>query len=168
MITVPHNAPTSTTLVQHYARLGDQSGIATLVAGVGYAFRPDNGYGFALVSATDPRLTLLGHVATADQQWQADRETRRHVAAHAAQEMSTTGVYKGFTLDELAVTFMRLHDPKDWRAPIADWVPGELVMVAVAAIEYYAATPVTVTLNTTTMQYLLTAIGYRQGPAGDH
>jgi len=94
--------------------------------------------------------------------------TAPHHPAQAPQEMSRTGVYKGFTLDELATTFYRLHDPKDWRDPIAAWVPGELVMVAVASIEYYACTPVTVTLNTTTMQYLVTSIGYRQGPAGDH
>lgn len=162
MSTVPQTTPARTALVQHYARLDDISGIATLVSGIGYVFMPEGGDRSQLLDYRDPRLTLLGHVHTADQQWQRDHEAR------AAQEMSTTGVYKGFTHDALHEAFDRLCDPADWKAPISAWVPGELVLVACAAIEFFTATTPTVALNTRTMQYLVTSIGYRQGPAGDH
>jgi hypothetical protein len=88
--------------------------------------------------------------------------------AQAAYDMATTGVYKGFTHQALSDAIDRLTDPTDWRGPISTWVPGELVLVAVAAIEFYTATTPTVQLNTSTMQYLIESVGYRQGPAGDH
>jgi predicted heme/steroid binding protein len=88
--------------------------------------------------------------------------------AQAAYDMSTTGMYKGFTHQALSDAFDRLSDPADWKAPIDAWVPGELVLVAVCAIEFYTSTSPIITLDTDTMQYRLTAPGYRQGPAGDH
>jgi hypothetical protein len=87
--------------------------------------------------------------------------------AQAAYDMATTGLYKGFTHQALSEAFDMLC-PHDWRGPIDTWMPGELVMVAVAAIEFFTATAVTVQLETNTMHYRLTSPGYRQGPAGDH
>ena len=93
--------------------------------------------------------------------------TLPHIA-QAVYDMSTTGMYRGFTRDALAHAFDRLCDPADWKAPIDTWVPGELVRIAVCAIELYTSTTPIITLDTDTMRYRLTAPGYRQGPAGDH
>lgn len=57
--------------VRHYAYYGDVYGIARLVGG-GYYFTPEVGES-RLVSYKDPNLMLLGHVATADQQWAIDQ-----------------------------------------------------------------------------------------------
>jgi len=76
-------------------------------------------------------------------------------------------VHKGYTYGQLREAFTAAHDPKDWKAPISVWVPGEAVMLTVAAIEFYTATNPKVQLNTETMRYLITSEGYRQGPAGD-
>lgn len=59
------------TKVAHYAYYKDDYGIARMVSG-GYYFTPDVGES-RLVSYKDPNLMLLGHVATADQQWAADQ-----------------------------------------------------------------------------------------------
>lgn len=76
--------------------------------------------------------------------------------------------YKGYTVADLRVVFDRVCDPVDWKNPITAVTTGEGVMGLVAAIEFFTATTPTVTLNTTTMRYLVTSEGYRQGPAGDH
>jgi hypothetical protein len=78
------------TKIQHYASYvihgQEVYGIATLLSG-GYSFVPDVGEG-RLVSYKDVDLTLYGHVATAEQQWDADqaqgglvRTTSRTLAA---------------------------------------------------------------------------------------
>jgi hypothetical protein len=75
-------------------------------------------------------------------------------------------VFKGYAVDDLKAVFDRICDPKDWRGPIAATMAGELVMAAVAAIEFYTATTPKVELDITTMRYLVTSEGYRMGPAG--
>lgn len=95
--------------------------------------------------------------------------THPHSAQAARiQEIATTGVYKGFTLEALREAFDHVCDPDDWKAPIDIWLPGDLVPVAVCAIEFYTATSPVITLDTDRMHYRLTAPGYRRGPAGDH
>jgi hypothetical protein len=76
-------------------------------------------------------------------------------------------VYKGYTLGTLRAAFEAVSDPADWKGPIAATMPGEAVMVAVAAIEFYTATVPTVSLDVRTMTYLVESVGYRMGPAGD-
>ena len=61
-----------------------------------------------------------------------------------------------------------MKDPNDWKAPIAVSLPGEFVLIVVAAIKFYTATIPEVTLDVSTMRYTVTSIGYRAGPAGDH
>jgi hypothetical protein len=82
-----HHPAKQNNRVAHYAYHGDEYGIATLVSG-GYTFRPEGAASIRLVSYKDPALMLLGHVATADQQWAEDtahgglvRTTSRTLAA---------------------------------------------------------------------------------------
>lgn len=77
-------------------------------------------------------------------------------------------VYEGFTYGELEAAFTAVHDPEDWRAPIAARCKGEAVMLVVAAIKFYTATVPRVSLNLETMDYIIQSEGYRRGPAGDH
>ncbi|MGA2260003.1 MAG: hypothetical protein ABSH28_01055 [Acidobacteriota bacterium] len=76
--------------------------------------------------------------------------------------------YKDFRVSDLRKLFEKLADPKDWKGPIAATMPGEAVLGACAAIEYFTATVPRVGLDTQTMTYLVTSEGYRMGPAGDH
>lgn len=64
--------------------------------------------------------------------------------------------------------FSAVHDPDDWKAPIEVWVAGEAVLAVCEAIRFYTATEPKVALDVTRMRYLVTAEGYRAGPAGDH
>jgi hypothetical protein len=75
-------------------------------------------------------------------------------------------VYKGYTLEQLRRVFDAVADPKDWRAPIAATMSGEVVLAACAAIEFFTATTPRVSLDTRTMTYLVESEGYRAGPAG--
>lgn len=81
-----------------------------------------------------------------------------------------TITYKGFPVEALKTAFTAVHDPKDWKAPILCNVLGEHVALVCAAIEYYTATEPTVELvmQANRISYTIRAIGYRQGPAGDH
>lgn len=76
--------------------------------------------------------------------------------------------YKGFTYGALKAAFDAVKNPTDWKAPIAVWLPGEAVLLAVAAIEFFTATQVQVALDQANMKYYLESEGYRMGPAGDH
>lgn len=80
--------------------------------------------------------------------------------------MNTT--YKGFAIEDLQSAFEAVCDPSDWKKPIAATMPGEAVMLAVAAIEFMTATVPTVSLDVRSMRYLVESVGYRAGPAGDH
>lgn len=76
--------------------------------------------------------------------------------------------YKGFRVSDLRRIFDKLADAKDWKAAIAATMPGEAVLGACAAIEYFTATIPRVRLDMRTMTYVVTSEGYRMGPAGDH
>jgi len=73
-----------------------------------------------------------------------------------------------YTPDELSAIFAEVHDPDDWKAPIAVWCAGEAVLPICEAIRFFTATEPKVELDTTRMRYLITSEGYRAGPAGDH
>ena len=77
-------------------------------------------------------------------------------------------IYKGYTHKQLTAAFAAVEDPDDWRGPICAAMPGEAVLPVVAAIEFFTATTPTVQLDTQTMTYYVSSIGYRAGPAGDH
>ncbi len=72
-----------------------------------------------------------------------------------------------YTQEQLKEAFDLLADPADWRAPIAVFLPGEHVNLAVEAIKHFTATVPTVMLDLTRMKYLIRSEGYRAGPAGD-
>jgi len=73
-----------------------------------------------------------------------------------------------YTPDELGAVFAEVHDPDDWKAPIAVWCAGEAVLPICEAIRFFTATEPKVELDTARMRYLITSEGYRAGPAGDH
>jgi hypothetical protein len=73
-----------------------------------------------------------------------------------------------YTYSELSRAFDAVKNPRDWKAAILAAMPGEAVMVVVAAIKFFTATVPTVALNTRTMLYQVRSEGYRAGPAGDH
>ena len=75
-----------------------------------------------------------------------------------------------YTQDQLSQAFDAICDPADWKAPIAAWVSGEGVNLAVAAIQHFTATTPSVAacLNQAPIRYLIESVGYRMGPAGDH
>lgn len=77
-------------------------------------------------------------------------------------------VYNGFTEEQLRTAFDKMADPDDWKGPITATMPGECVMLAVSAIEFYTGATPQVSLNMDTMTYIVDSPGYRAGPAGDH
>ena len=79
------------------------------------------------------------------------------------RKMTTT-----YTHEELGAIFDKVCDPDDWKAPIAVWCPGEVVLPICEAIRFFTATEPKVELDTARMRYLITSEGYRAGPAGDH
>jgi hypothetical protein len=79
----------------------------------------------------------------------------------------------GYTIDELQAAFNRVRDARDWKAPIRATVGARakhggidvaLLAKIAAAVEFYTATKPTITIIGTTAH--VTAVGYRQGPAG--
>lgn len=77
-------------------------------------------------------------------------------------------LYKDFSPEQLEEAFNRVCNPEDWKDEILATCPGELVSLVCASIEFYTATVPTVALNTRTMEYIISSVGYRMGPAGDH
>jgi len=62
MATVHEMSRARKAATRHYAHLGDVEGIATLVNGSGYLFRPTGERKAVLVHYADPRLILHGYV----------------------------------------------------------------------------------------------------------
>ena len=82
-----------------------------------------------------------------------------------------TAVYKGYSYELLKETFDKVHLPDDWKAPIAVTVPGELVNLTVASIEFFTGTTPQVTYLPPKefdlcIRYMIESEGYRNGPAG--
>lgn len=80
----------------------------------------------------------------------------------------TTQYHDGYTVADLRKVFDRCKNPQDWKAAIAVQVPGELVNITIAAIQFFTATTPRVALDQRTMTYVIESEGYRAGPAGDH
>jgi hypothetical protein len=83
-------------------------------------------------------------------------------------ELENQIVYQKYTHGELSRAFDAVKNPHDWKAEILASMPGEAVLLVVAAIEFFTATKPTVALNMRTMRYQVRSEGYRAGPAGDH
>lgn len=76
--------------------------------------------------------------------------------------------FKGFHPDDLRRTFNEICDPYDWKAPIIKEIAFKQVKIAAAAIIYFTATEPKVSYNIETGTFIISSIGYRLGPAGDH
>jgi hypothetical protein len=76
--------------------------------------------------------------------------------------------YKGFMVADLRKVFDALCDPQDWQGPITATMPGEAVLAATTAIEFFTGTVPRVVLNMKTRHYVVESEGYRAGPCGDH
>jgi hypothetical protein len=61
--------------------------------------------------------------------------------------------------------FDKVHNPKDWRAPIRAVVKKKDLATAIEAIEYFTATQVTVKPAGKNI-FRVSSVGYRMGPAG--
>ena len=81
----------------------------------------------------------------------------------------------GYSRKELKAAFDKVCDSKDWKNPISARVQAADVKITVAAIEYFTATTADVLEYDTEGNrivpkgmFLISSIGYRRGPAGDH
>jgi len=86
----------------------------------------------------------------------------RNAASHTAENY-----HRGFGETQLRNAFDKVRPAKDWKAEISAVVnPSEwpLDLVA-AAVEFYTATTITVEPITNSPRVLVTAPGYRNGPA---
>ncbi len=80
--------------------------------------------------------------------------------------MTQTG--SPYTQEQLKAAFDAVSNPDDWKAPVFASMGGESVNVVVAAIRHFTATDPEVVLDVGTMRWVVSSIGYRAGPAGDH
>lgn len=76
----------------------------------------------------------------------------------------------GWTFGDMEDAFALIEDPSDWRARIEAVIPMDKLLVCQAACEFFTgthlvcATPVEDALRTGSVR--VTAVGYREGPAG--
>lgn len=74
----------------------------------------------------------------------------------------------GFRQDQLAAAFDRVRDPRDWKAPIRAVIKREQQTVVAEAVRWFTDTdPVFIPAPDASGRLLVSAPGYRQGPAGD-
>lgn len=74
----------------------------------------------------------------------------------------------GFRLDQLAAAFDRVRNPRDWKAPIrAVIAAGERPVVEQAVLWFTETVPVFEPAPGEAERLMVTAPGYRLGPAGD-
>lgn len=74
----------------------------------------------------------------------------------------------GFRLDQLAAAFDRVRNPRDWKAPIkAVIAAGERPVVEQAVLWFTQTLPVFEPAPGEAERLMVTAPGYRLGPAGD-
>lgn len=81
------------------------------------------------------------------------------------REMGTDPIYKGFSETQLHDFFQSVCDRDDWRGPIDIIVEVYSLSGVVAAIEFYTATEVKVSM-TLGGEYVVQSVGYRAGRAG--
>jgi hypothetical protein len=73
----------------------------------------------------------------------------------------------GFTHAELTEAFDRVRDRTDWKGPIFAEIPATERRIVQKAIYWFTATlPVFATLSRDSGRLIVTATGYRLGPAG--
>ena len=73
----------------------------------------------------------------------------------------------GYPLEQLAAAFDRVRDPRDWKAPIRSVIPkGERHVVGKAVLWFTHTTPAFEAAPGEAERLVITAPGYRDGPAG--
>jgi hypothetical protein len=73
----------------------------------------------------------------------------------------------GFTHTQLTEAFERVRNPNDWKAPIFAEIPSTERRVVQKAIYWFTATvPVFAAVPRDAQRLMVTATGYRLGPAG--
>lgn len=82
------------------------------------------------------------------------------------QAMEAETEFAGFKVSYLRKVFDKMADPDDWKAPIAASMPEKLVNAATAAVDYFTAAGAHVDFDPDTGRYIVTSVGYREGPAG--
>lgn len=75
-------------------------------------------------------------------------------------------VYRGFAWNDLRKAFASVKDKADWKAPISVQVKESRLELVKAAIVYFTSTTAQVMPSTRKGYVLVTADGYRAGPAG--
>ncbi|CAM6053333.1 unnamed protein product [Sphagnum tenellum] len=73
-----------------------------------------------------------------------------------------------FTQEELEVAFKRVQNPVHWKDAISAQVEANQLAVTIAAVWHFTSTYCTVKPIKDGTEFLITSIGYRAGPAGDH
>jgi len=74
----------------------------------------------------------------------------------------------GYRFEQLAAAFDRVRDPRDWKAPIRSVIPvEERDLVEKAVLCFTNTTPAFEVAPGETDRLVVTAPGYRDGPAGD-
>ena len=71
-----------------------------------------------------------------------------------------------YTQDQLSDAFDLVAPKTHWKDPINAVVKADAVLVVVAAIRHFTGTDATISLYGA--HALVTAMGYRAGPCGDH
>ncbi len=73
----------------------------------------------------------------------------------------------GFTLPELSLAFERVRNPFDWQGPIFAEIPASERRVVDRALYWFTATlPVFAAVPGDPTRLIVTAVGFRLGPAG--
>ena len=73
----------------------------------------------------------------------------------------------GYRFEELAAAFDRVRDPRDWKAPIRSVIPAEERDVVEKAVRWFTGTtPAFEAAPGETDRLVVTAPGWREGPAG--
>ena len=81
--------------------------------------------------------------------------------------MMTTTTHSRYSHDDLEQAFSVIQDKEDWRAPIETWIRAKDFDLAAEACVYFTATNLSI-LDFRDGMVLVSAAGYRAGPAGDH
>ena len=120
--------------------------------------------GDANANGDGARIATAAAALTSLEEILIDLETRRDGAIDRFRRETEDRVRENH--DRLSAAFKRVHDPDDWRAPIAAWVDGESVDVVVDAIRHFTGTDPRVEEGVDRGRWLVTSEGYRNGPCG--
>lgn len=73
-----------------------------------------------------------------------------------------------YSKEEMSAAFDKVEDKDHWKNPILATIHEDDLEVTAQAVKFYTATSLEVVERKPDGMILVGAIGYRQGPAGDH